>query len=174
MYVHLGPVDAIYEDFGWLLIPTDDAVHLRIVQDPVTPAPPPVVSDPLLGLGLSKVKKTDHFYDAWDKFLALEPKRAKSTSTAAKKIEEQKEAVEQSPQSDEGLRVNENAFTSWEQAAEECRSKVKAIVEECRRLNQKYRDALFDFETNNYCLSNLDGKFPKVRYDSHMLNFLIG
>ncbi|KAK4177867.1 putative calpain-1 catalytic subunit [Triangularia setosa] len=36
--------------------------------------------------------------------------------------------------------------TSYEEAAALCRAKVKKIVEECKRVNQKYRDPHFDLE----------------------------
>ncbi|KYG49847.1 hypothetical protein M433DRAFT_139740 [Acidomyces richmondensis BFW] len=58
--------------------------------------------------------------------------------------------------------VVESAATSYKQAAAECRAKVNAIVDECQRLNQKYRDAIFDLETNPYCLQSLTGRFPKA------------
>lgn len=96
-------------------------------------------------------------YDAWDKFLCQLPNRK---SSIAKKIDEEKETVENTP--GDGLQVEENAFTSWEQAANECKAKVAAIVEECNRLNQKYRDAMFDLDADGYCLRSLDGRDPKV------------
>ena len=123
---------------------------IRLVSDDTKSEPP-------------KAKRSDYFYDSWDKFLAIEPKQGKYTSSAAKKVEAIKEEVEQSP--GEGLKIEENAATSWEQAAAECRAKVAAIVEECERLNQKYRDAMFDLEDTAYglfCLQSLDGKLPSV------------
>ena len=131
---------------------------IKIVGEP--PPPPsddgPMVSDPPPG------KRSDVFYEAWEKFLAIEPKRPKATSTMAQKVEEEKESVEKSP--GDGLQVKENAASSWEQAAAECKAKVAAIVEECKRLNQKYRDAIFDLEMNPYCLQSLSGRYPKVWY----------
>jgi hypothetical protein len=38
----------------------------------------------------------------------------------------------------------ENAAVSYEEAAESCKAKVDAIVRECRRLNQKYYDRMFN------------------------------
>jgi hypothetical protein len=38
----------------------------------------------------------------------------------------------------------QRATTSYEEAATSCRAKVEAIRHECRRLNQKYYDRLFD------------------------------
>ena len=103
-------------------------------------------------------KRNDDFYEAWDKFLAPEPRRARATSTVAKKVEQEVKAVYETP--GDGLQVQENAATSWEQAAAECRAKVAAIVVECKRLNQKYRDHGFDLETNPYCLRSLTGRGP--------------
>lgn len=103
-------------------------------------------------------KRSDYFYPAWEKFLALEPTRAKSTSIAARKNAEERVAA-----GEEGLTVKENASTSWEQAAKECREQVAAIKNECQRLNQKYRDAIFDLEANEYCLMSLNGHYPQVR-----------
>ena len=39
-----------------------------------------------------------------------------------------------------------NAIASYEQAAATCKAKVEKIVQDCRRLNQKYKDAHFDIE----------------------------
>jgi hypothetical protein len=41
-----------------------------------------------------------------------------------------------------------NALASYEEAAEACKTKVRKIVKECRRLNQKYRDPHFDIEAD--------------------------
>lgn len=104
-----------------------------------------------------KMQRSDYFYDAWDKFLCQLPSRK---SSAAKRIDDEKETVERTP--GDGLQVEENAFSSWEQAATECKAKVAAIVDECTRLNQKYRDAMFELDTDGYCLRTLDGRDPKV------------
>ena len=39
-----------------------------------------------------------------------------------------------------------NAIKSYEQAAAACKAKVEKIVQDCRRLNQKYKDPHFDIE----------------------------
>ena len=39
-----------------------------------------------------------------------------------------------------------NAVASYEQAAATCKAKVEKIVQDCRRLNQKYKDPHFDIE----------------------------
>lgn len=128
----------------------------------IVPADPPRSTDgddgEDAGPGTDGKKRNDYFYPAWQKFLAIEPTRAKSTSAIVKKTDEERAAIA----GGEGLQVEENASTSWEQAAKECRAKVAAIVEECERLNQKYRDAIFDLETNDYCLRSLGGSYPKV------------
>ncbi|KAK5119192.1 hypothetical protein LTR85_007806 [Meristemomyces frigidus] len=130
---------------------------IRIVADPLPPLSaddgPPLPDAP-------SGRRNDSFYEAWDKFLAIEPKRAKTASTAARKVEEEREAVQRTP--GDGLQVQENAATSWEQAAAECKAKVAAIVAECERLNQKYRDAVFDLEANSDCLQALNGRYPKA------------
>lgn len=42
------------------------------------------------------------------------------------------------------MNCRQNASTSYEEAAKSCRDKVDAIVAECRRLNQKYYDRMFN------------------------------
>lgn len=39
-------------------------------------------------------------------------------------------------------------YASYEAAAAVCRAKVQKIINECRRVNKKYRDAHFDIETD--------------------------
>ena len=39
-----------------------------------------------------------------------------------------------------------NAVASYEEAAKTCKAKVEKIARDCRRLNQKYKDAHFDIE----------------------------
>lgn len=41
-------------------------------------------------------------------------------------------------------RGNELLTSGYERAAEECRRKVNKIIQECRRVNQRYRDPGFD------------------------------
>ena len=45
-----------------------------------------------------------------------------------------------------GVIKGENAVASYAEAAAICKAKVAKIVEECRRVNQKYRDPHFDIE----------------------------
>ncbi|CAK4034443.1 Calpain-type cysteine protease DEK1 [Lecanosticta acicola] len=130
---------------------------IKIVAEPV-PSPAPAAASDLPAS--SAAKPVDGFYRAWEKFLAVEPERAKATCRAARKVEQEREQVGRTP--GDGLQIEENAARSWQQAAEECRAKVKAIVDECQRLNQKYRDAIFDLEANEYCLQALGGRYPKA------------
>lgn len=130
---------------------------IKIVNEAPPPPSDDIVIDPP-----PAATRSDYFYNAWDKFLAIEPKRAKKLSTPAKKVEEEKTAVAEN--NGDGLKVEQNAAHSWERAAAECRAKVAAIEEECLRLNQKYRDALFDLEASPYCLQGLSGRYPKVRF----------
>ena len=136
------------------------AIPIKIVAS--DPVPPPA---PLEDLDLPAPlpsRRTDDFYPAWDRFLAIESKRAKKTSRSAQRVDEEKEAIQQGETASEGLQVQENAAKSWEEAAAECKAKVAAIVKECERLNQKYRDAQFDLEANQYCLQSLAGSYPKA------------
>lgn len=45
-----------------------------------------------------------------------------------------------------GAIKGENAVASYEETAKICKEKVEKIVNECRRVNQKYRDPHFDIE----------------------------
>ena len=47
-----------------------------------------------------------------------------------------------------GVVGDKNTFTSYEEAAKNCKAKIDKIVEECNRVNQKYRDPDFDIETD--------------------------
>jgi hypothetical protein len=67
-----------------------------------------------------------------------------------------KAAVAESP--GDGLQKEENAAKSYQQAAEECRNRVAAIVRECKRLNQKYQDLSFDLDNDMDCMLSLDGQ----------------
>lgn len=134
---------------------------IRIVNDP-PPPPPSDIDLNNLPPPSSNSRRIDAFYPSWDKFLALEPSRAQRLSRPARAVAAEQAEVNDSPGA-EGRKVQENAATSWEQAAECCRKKVAAIVEECKRLNQKYRDATFDLEGGPWCLQSLHGRLPKVR-----------
>ena len=88
--------------------------------------------------------------------MAVEPKRAKKLSRSARATVAERKAVKKSPEG--GLTVKENAARSWEEAAAQCKAKVNAIVAECERLNEKYRDRDFDLEGGPNCLQSLNGR----------------
>ena len=53
-------------------------------------------------------------------------------------------------------KCSQSATTSYEEAVATCKGKVDAIVAECRRLNVKYYDKLFDLAEEKYdCLVSL-------------------
>lgn len=134
---------------------------VRIIRDPRPPSSPEMLKMP----PPERISpKTDYFYQTWDRVLSVQPKRAKRVSRAVQKITEEKAEVSSNLPA-EGLQVEENASTSWEQAAAECRAKVAAIVDECKRLNQKYRDAIFNPEATQYCFNNLMGEIPAAVED---------
>ncbi len=135
---------------------------IRIIQDPPN-SKSNSGDDESVAEASPATTRRDEFYDAWDKFLALEPRRGKKLSRPARAVKAEQKEVDKSSGC-EGRQVQENAATSWEQAAAQCKAKVAAIVEECMRLNQKYRDALFDLEADEGCLMSLDGKYPQVSF----------
>ena len=68
---------------------------------------------------------------------------------------------------------SKNAMASYEQAAASCKAKVEKIVQDCRRLNQKYKDPHFDIESDfmqwqwgqrtEDCLVALDADYAHLR-----------
>ncbi|KAK0268800.1 hypothetical protein LTR35_015222 [Friedmanniomyces endolithicus] len=141
------------------------------MADPAQPTPYPVIPIRIVPEPAQDASATpdtasgkrdadDTFYDAWDNFLAIQPKRAKTASRMARMVEAEKQAVDETP--GDGLQVRERAAKSWQEAAEECKGKVKAIVEECKRLNRKYVDYQFDLEAGPYPLQDLGGVYPQA------------
>ncbi|KAK3634562.1 hypothetical protein LTR56_011006 [Elasticomyces elasticus] len=111
----------------------------------------------LLDIPPEKRNPRDGFYDAWDKFLEVQPKRAKTLSREARMIESEKQLI--SKTTGDGLQVRESAVKSYIEASEECKAKVKAIVEECKRLNRKYVDYECSLGAGAYALQNLYGAY---------------
>ncbi|KAK5691755.1 hypothetical protein LTR17_025575 [Elasticomyces elasticus] len=136
--------------------PQPSRITIRIVQEPV-----PVANImPLSDTPSEKRSPRDGFYDAWDKFLEVQPKRAKTASREARMIESEKQSISKNP--GDGLRVRESAAKSYNEASAECKAKVEAIVEECKRLNRKYVDYEFNLEAGPYALQNLYGDYPRA------------
>ena len=61
------------------------------------------------------------------------------------------------PSKPEGVACTEGAVASYEEAARECKEKVKRIVRECQRTNEKFTDPDFNIENDwkRNCLSGL-------------------
>ncbi|TKA83297.1 hypothetical protein B0A55_00776 [Friedmanniomyces simplex] len=129
-------------------------IPIRLVPEP--PNHTPTAAD----TASEKRNANDCFYEAWDKFLAIQPKRAKTASRLARMLEAEKQAVDETP--GDGLQVRENAAKSWQEAADECKAKVTAIADECKRLNRKYVDYQFDLEAGPYTLQDLRGGYPRA------------
>ena len=78
--------------------------------------------------------------------------------------------VAPSPLSD---RANELLSVGYERAAEECRRKVRKIIQECRRVNMRYRDPGWDIDwdlkmAKGYCLNSLG----QTTFDVSLKNML--
>lgn len=95
---------------------------------------------------VSPVKRkppNDEFYRFWDRFLAASSDRAPNTSALGRRLEQ---TLKDASDEDNGLHTQESTAASYKQAKKECVEKVQAIVDECTRLNQKYRDRHFEVE----------------------------
>ena len=70
-------------------------------------------------------------------------------------------------------RANELLSVGYERAAEECRRKVKKIIQECRRVNMRYRDPGWDIDwdlkmAKGHCLNSLG----QTSFDVSLKNML--
>lgn len=70
-------------------------------------------------------------------------------------------------------RANELLSVGYERAAEECRRKVKKIIQECRRVNMRYRDPGWDIDwdlkmAKGHCLNSLG----ETSFDVSLKNML--
>ncbi|KAI0128818.1 calpain family cysteine protease [Xylariales sp. AK1849] len=117
-----------------------------------------VFGDPLLPIVPSsdakkRSKKTPQevLSDFWDKFHTKRP--GKVTSIFPQSLYQ----TILPPAHPAGARSSRNAAESYEAAAKECREKVKRIIRECNRSNEKFTDADFDIERDpeNNCLNGL-------------------
>lgn len=79
--------------------------------------------------------------DFWSKFFAK--KQGKVTSIFPKSLYA---SLLPSLKDPRGTASSRNAAESYESAANECREKVKRIVRECHRTNEKFTDPDFDIE----------------------------
>ncbi|CAD0083229.1 unnamed protein product, partial [Aureobasidium vineae] len=103
---------------------------------------------------LIKKPQNDDFYRFWDRFLATSPDRSLNTSALGRRLEQ---TLKDASGEENGLHTQESPAASYEQAKKECQDKVAAIVVECTRLNQRYRDRQFEVE-----LAQGDCIFPLV------------
>lgn len=115
-------------------------------------APPPP-APPTATPKRSKKTPQEVLSDFWDKFHTKKP--GKVTSIFPKSLYQ---AV-LPPNYPAGARSSINAASSYEAAAKECREKVKRIVRDCQRTNEKFTDPDFDIEhdDDNNCLNGLVG-----------------
>jgi len=72
-----------------------------------------------------------------------------------------------------GERSNELLTAGYERAVEECRRKVRKIIQECRRVNTRYRDPGWDIDWDlkmekGNCLNSLG----RVKFDLSMTNMM--
>ena len=86
--------------------------------------------------------QNDEFYRFWDRFLATSPHRTHASALGRRLEQTLKDAGDE----ENGLRTQESPAASYEQAKKECQAKVQAIIAECTRLNQRYRDRQFEVE----------------------------
>jgi len=125
---------------------------------PPPPLPPPlIIVPPALRRKDTTKAPQELVAEFWDKFFAK--KQGKVTSIFPRSLY----ATLLPPASQRGVATTKNAAESYEAAARECREKVKRIVRECERTNEKFTDPDFDIEgdNNNNCLNGL----VRVEYD---------
>jgi hypothetical protein len=115
------------------------------MADPV-PVPPPVKKKDFTKTPQELV------HEFWDKFFTKKP--GKVTSIFPRALY----ATLLPPSTPrDGAHSSRNAAESYEAAAKECREKVKRIIRECNRTNEKFTDPDFDIESDWYrnCLNGL-------------------
>ncbi|KAK2008455.1 calpain family cysteine protease [Colletotrichum eremochloae] len=113
--------------------------------------PPPPVPPPLPSGKRNKKAPQQILSDFWDKFHSKYP--GKVTSIFPRSLYASLLPDFQA----RGASSTRNAQESYEAAARECREKVKRIVRECDRTNEKFTDPDFDIERDPYnnCLNGL-------------------
>ncbi|KAI4718247.1 cysteine proteinase [Aureobasidium sp. EXF-10727] len=92
---------------------------------------------------LIKKPQNDDFYRFWDRFIATSPNRSLNTSALGRRLEQ---TLKDASGEENDVHTQESPAASYEQAKKECQDKVAAIVVECTRLNQRYRDRQFEVE----------------------------
>jgi hypothetical protein len=120
----------------------------RTTPDEITPFPIRLIHEraPRRRRSVSSISnkpQNDEFYRFWDRFLATSPNRSLSTSALGRRLEQ---TLKDAGDEENGLHTQESPAASYEQAKKECQAKVQAIIAECTRLNQRYRDRRFEVE----------------------------
>lgn len=112
---------------------------------------PPPRADPPKSSKKSKMAPQEALADFWDKFHTKRP--GKVTSIFPRSLYR----TVLPPMQPAGARSSANAAESYEAAARECRDKVRRIVRECHRTNEKFTDPDFDIENDerDNCLNGL-------------------
>ena len=137
------------------LRPSHSVHSLTPNKMPPPPPPPPLPPLPLPGAPPKKdLTKTPQelVTEFWDRFFARKP--GKVTSIFPRALY----ATLLPDSQPRGLSTEaRNAAESYEAAARECRDRVRRIVRECARTNEKFTDPDFDIETDplNNCLNGL-------------------
>ncbi|KAH8194709.1 hypothetical protein TruAng_011121 [Truncatella angustata] len=121
---------------------------MSVLGDPPQPTIPTL---PLTTPKRGKKTPQEVLSEFWDKFHTKKP--GKVTSIFPRSLYQ---AI-LPPNYPAGARSSRNAAESYEAAAKECREKVKRIVRECHRTNEKFTDPDFDIEHDdeNNCLNGL-------------------
>lgn len=138
---------------------SDSEGRRRVVPYPRI-SPPPIQAPPII-IKPKKKKKSlppqETINKIWSRFSA--PKFSQATTilpfaTAPSKTKATPPALER-----DNLLVSED----FEKAVQECRTRVKKLVRECKRVNMRYRDPEFDIDwdlkwAKGYCLNGLGGR----------------
>ncbi|OHE93421.1 calpain family cysteine protease [Colletotrichum orchidophilum] len=126
--------------------------ELTTLSNMATYGDPPTLV-PLIPTPTKRSKKSPQevLSDFWDKFHSKYP--GKVTSIFPRALYSSLLPAFQ----EKGASSTRNAQESYDAAARECREKVKRIIRECERTNEKYTDADFDIErdSKSNCLNGL-------------------
>ncbi|RDL38190.1 Uncharacterized protein BP5553_05623 [Venustampulla echinocandica] len=119
--------------------------------------PPPRMSEPKPRIKKQTLPPQETINQIWSKFSA--PKFSKTT-TILPPASHSSSNPSESDQAPPAGRANLLVSEGYERAAQECRTRVRKLVKECRRVNMRYRDPEFDIEWDlelgkGHCLNGL-------------------
>lgn len=138
---------------------SDSDGRRRVVPYPRI-SPPPIQAPPII-VKPKKKKKTlppqETINKIWSRFSA--PKFSQATTILPFASPPSKTKAAPSVPKRDNLLVSED----FEKAVQECRTRVKKLVRECKRVNMRYRDPEFDIDwdlkwAKGYCLNGLGGR----------------